>query len=352
MRARRFRWLAALSLSLGLSACGDEVPFDPVALSQVTGEVVGAIDNSPASQSLAVLGPKMTVAAPPLVAATMPGADLLGPSSHRWVRERMEALERAAGALSPGAGTAIFPVDVLGKTFTYNPQTGKYQLSNETGAPATGVRFVLYAVNATTQQVVIPLDPIGYLELTDESTPSAVALGIKAVVENVTLLDYDARVIIATTSLSFAAVGFISDGTTQVDFDLTQSFAQTTGFSIDYTVEVPEKGVGLHLEATFNLDLVGSIKLTIEHEGNTTAIQVSGSLDGPITGSITHNGEVVVNISGTEANPVFTKTSGEQLTAQEQEALENLADAIGGIFEAFDDLLGPAYHLLDFPSPA
>jgi hypothetical protein len=346
MRASRIRWLPALGAGLALAACDGGTPFDPVALSQTAAEVLAALENGQASQSMAVLGPKMTVAAPALVAATMPNTDLLTGSPNRWAQRRAEMLQRAAGEFSPESPAVIFPVDVLGKTFTYNTTTQTYQLSSETGAPSNGVRFRLYAVNTTTQQVNVPLQDIGYLELTDKSTPAAVSLGIKAVVNNVTLLDYTASATIATTGVSFSALGFVSDGTTRVDFDLKQSFSQTAGISIDYTVEVPESNVGVRLQASLNLQLVGSITLTINHGGNNTVIDVTGSLDGAISGTIEHNGDVVVNISGTSANPVFTDATGTPLTPQQLDALENLVDFIEDILDAFDNLLYPAYGLL------
>lgn len=346
MRVRRIPWLPALGAALTLSACDGGTPFDPVALSQTAAEVISAMENSQASQSMAVLGPKMTVAAPALVAATMPNTDLLTGAPHRWARRRAELLQRTASGFSPESPAVIFPADVLGKTFTYNTTTQQYQLSSETGAPSNGVRFKLYAVNAGTGQVIVPLQDIGYLQLTDESSPSSVALGIKAVINGTTLLEYKASATITTVSVAFSAQGYVSDGTTQVDFDLSQSFSQTTGITIDYVVEVPENRVGVHLEAGLNLALVGSITLTISHEGNETVVDVKGSLNGAISGTIEHNGDVVVNISGTTDNPVFIDATGTPLTPQQLDALENLVDFIEDIFDAFDTLLLPAYGLL------
>lgn len=346
MRVSRIPWLPALGAALTFSACDGGTPFDPVALSQTAAEVISAMENSQASQSMAVLGPKMTVAAPALVAATMPNTDLLTGAPHLWARRRAELLQRAASGFSPESPAVIFPADVLGKTFTYNTTTQQYQLSSEPGAPSTGVRFRLYAVNTGTGQVTVPLQDIGYLELTDTSSPSRVALGIKAVINNTTLLEYEASATVTTLSVGFSAQGYVSDGTTQVDFDLSQNFSQTSGITINYIVKVPEKNVDVQLEAGLGLDLVGSITLTISHDGNDTVVDVTGALDGAITGTIEHNGDVVVNIAGTTDTPVFTDATGTPLTAQQLDALEHLVDFIEDIFDAFDNLLLPAFALL------
>ena len=70
---------------------------------------------------------------------------------------------------------ALFPSDVLGKTFVWDTQTSAYVMGTATGAPATGIRIVLYFTNAGTGEPFLPLSPIGSLDLTDKSTPRQIA---------------------------------------------------------------------------------------------------------------------------------------------------------------------------------
>lgn len=353
MTFRSTRWFLSLAPALALAACGGETSdFDAVALQQTTGEVVGPLQNSAATQSLSVLGDQMTAstaaAAPALLAATLPTFDPATRGAHAWGAERVRYLAGIAGALGPANPAALFPDDLLGMTFAYDVENQRYVLSDQTGAPANGVRFILYAVNLATGQVVTPLSEIGYVDLTDKSTASATTLGIKGVINGQTLLEYDASAVTAPTSIAVSAVGFISDGTTIVDFDLQRSLSSTAGISINYGIAVPEKDVSLRLEASSTLQAAGSIRMTIQHAGNTSVIQVQVSATS-LSGTITHNGKVVVNISGTLDDPVFTDPSGKQFTQQQTDALEDLGEFIEDILEAFDGLLGPALRLFGVP---
>src|SRR5919112_5116274 len=58
--------------------------------------------------------------------------------------------ELSASSLRSGAAFAAVPAEVAGKTFIYDPSTISYVASELTGAPANGVRFILYAVDPVT----------------------------------------------------------------------------------------------------------------------------------------------------------------------------------------------------------
>ena len=77
--------------------------------------------------------------------------------------------------------------------------------------------------------VVTPLQQVGTLDLIDKSTPAANTVGIQAVVNNVTVLAYDASGAISGGNFTFSAKGYVSDATTRLDFDLSQSFSTSTG---------------------------------------------------------------------------------------------------------------------------
>lgn len=340
MEARRVSWPALGGVVFFMAACDGGTPFDPVALNQAAQEVLNAMESSQASQSLAALGPKMTVAAPALLAATLPGAELLR-APDRWARDRALTLQRAAVGLGPqGPADHLIPPPAFGKTFTYNTETQQYQLSGDAGAPTNGIRFRLYAV--ANGAVTVPLQDIGYVELTE---PSASSLGLRVLVG--TLLDYQGSATLAPTSVSVTAQGFVSNGTIQVDFDLSLGVSQTTGVSVDYAIDVPENATGIRLEVAGNLELVGTATITIDHQDEHVVLKVTGSLEsGPITGTIEHQGEIVVNISGTKAAPIFTDPGGTPLTQQQIDALEQLAAFIDDVFVAFAGLLSPALKLL------
>ena len=346
MKALAPRLLVTASCAWLVAACDStSSTFDPQDATQSAGAVVTAMQQSQALQTLSVLGNDITVtAASAVVSAALPNAHFARGRLAEWAKAGAAAL--AAHAPS-GVAAPIFPADLLGKTLTYNLSLKRYQVSTQTGAPTAGVRFILYAVNIAAHAVQEPLNPIGYLDLTDKSTPAAAILGVKVVINNVTLLDYDASASFTTGSISFSADGSISDGQTSIEFGLDQTIATGPTITLDYQLAVPEDNVGLGLLATVSA-ANSDISLTVEHDGNTTIVHAEGT-DAAITGTIAYNDIVVVNISGTPDEPVFTDPSGTPLSPAQVEALHQLFDFTDALLDAFDDLLGPAHRLLGIP---
>lgn len=356
------RSLAALPLggALLLAACGGEkTPFDPVALSQNTEAVIATMDNSEAMQSMSVLGPKMTTGAPALGASSFLTAaatnlPVAGPGFPAWAAARLAAFQQAVPALSVSAPNAvIIPTLALGKTFTYDTGTNGYVLSDRTGAPTNGVRFILYAVNPLTKAVVTPLNEVGYADLMDESaSAAALQLHLKAYVTNNAnpLIDYTAGATLTgtppnVTGASVTVSGFVSDGTTQLDFELTQTFSSSTGLSVDYSLSLPTADVSVQFQASYTLAGQASVTLTVKNAGNTTVANASGT-QVAITGTIKHNGELVVNITGSPSAPTFTSATGDALTDAQVTALRNLFNFTDALLNHVDEMLAPAHALL------
>ncbi|GIW51572.1 MAG: hypothetical protein KatS3mg081_0927 [Gemmatimonadales bacterium] len=319
----------AAALAAFLAACGSEpagtVDFDAAGLYQSVAPVAISVEGSPATQTLGVLGQKISIDSAP------PPYSIGGPS----------------GSTAPAG---LFPQEILGKTFEYDPASRRYRLSDRPVVPELenkGVRFLLYQVDPALRDVVSPLRETGFADLTDESSTSSKTLGVKAVIDAQTLLDYDAGATTTSASFTLSAGGFVSDGSTVIDFEITQTFSQA-GIETRYLVAAPEKDVSLEFQGSISLGGQTSVKLTVLHGGNTTVIEASGT-QGSITGTITHNGTRVINIAGTSDNPVFTSPSGASVRADQAEALRRLFGTVDQLLSAFDDLLVPAYGLLNVP---
>ena len=65
------------------------------------------------------------------------------------------------------------------------------------------------------------------------------------------------------------------------------------------------------------------------------------SADNSLSGVIKYNGTVVVNISGTEADPVFTSATGDPLTLEEVAALVELFQMLDDVFDLVNDIFEP-----------
>ena len=340
------------------AACGESTTlFDPVVLSQNTDQIINAIDDSPAMQSMGVLGEKMTAGAaaqgaPSLVAATMPHAELTAAGFPAWAAGRLQAVQATLPALAVAAPGAVIPQEALGKTFTYNEVDGIYVLSDRTGAPTNGVRFILYAVNPVAHTVVTPLTEVGYVDLLDESSTSTIQLHLLAYITasgTTPLIDYTASATIqglpTPTGATVTATGYVSDGTNTVEFDLSQAFSTTTGIHVEYLLAIPEKDVEVGFEATYTLTQQATVTLSVKHGGNTTIVAASGTA-ASIAGTIKHNGDLVVNITGSATSPVFADASGNQLTPAQVAALQKLFDFTDDLLDHVDQMLAPAHGLL------
>jgi hypothetical protein len=333
------KFAAVLSLVGVFAACGDSTgpeDFDPVVVNGKAEAVLSAFDGNEALLALSVLGPAMQFSTAAPVFSVVP----FDPTDGTAVAAtRMRELREVLPSFGSSGSLALFPVDLLGTTYVYNTNTGEYEIdANATGAPADGVRFILYAVDPILFEVVEPLDPVGYLDLIDVSTASEDALQIVAVVGSVTYLDYTASVAQGTSSATIAAEGFLSNGSDQVDFDLSLT-ATLSQVSLDYQLSTDEGSV--RLEALMGSDDSIGATLTLEGDGDTIILDITIT-PSTVSGEITYNGDVVVTVAGTPESPTFTKPDGTPLTQAEINALEGFGEIVGNLFDAFDNLLWPA----------
>ncbi|MBI4499806.1 MAG: hypothetical protein HY700_01470 [Gemmatimonadetes bacterium] len=336
--------LAAASL-LVLAACkdGGVEAFNPGTTGQKVEQAFGAVDNNQAVQSMEVMSGALTFtgAPPAFVGTPLSRSHLAGLDP--TIFGTLQMLERSTTLFTPASPAALFPSAVLGKTFVYSTQTGKYQASDLTGAPANGVRFLLYAVNPVQHTVVTPLQQIGTLDLTDKSSQAGNTMGVKAVINNVTVLEYDATASITGTSFSSSVKGYVTDGTNRLDFDLSLSASGTTGLRADYKLTGRE--VSLEILATATSSSMASVTLTVTEGKNKLEVSVSGS-EASSTGTVKYNGTTVANISVTgDQDPVFTGANGKTLTSEDLAGLKKLFDQVDTILNGFDDVLVP-YHFV------
>ncbi len=267
-----------------------------------------------------------------------------------------QAIERIATAtLTPG--TAFLPLmhhDVLGKTFVYNPVTERYEVDpTRTGAPANGVRFIIYETDASKHPIVAR--PIGYADLTDEqrASPSAVGLKLVVVADGVTRLSYSLSVTGSLSDPVFGVNGYLSDGKDRVDFTITASprfFGSTAPATVDATLSVP----GTQFAVTAHAVAVpgaprgdGSIDMTLTSA--TDRIVVASTVAaGALDASFTVNGQLFATATGDPLAPVIRGKDGQELSADEMRALAAVVDLAGHIFTMISNLLQPVGALLLF----
>jgi hypothetical protein len=372
------RYLLRAGLALGLlaAACKDSIGPKSLADPQATSAQVASLDtlfDVQALKSFSALSPNFAPTAPArarslaLVAATNPLSrySALRPYVGRIETGRM--LTRVVPALSGANAAAIFPPEVVGKTFEWNTTNLQYEPTARAGAPAAGVRFILYAVDPLTGFPVDPLVEVGYVDLVDETSGSLAKLHVTVAGVSGTPVYVDYTVTLASSSESSARIttsGYITNGAASPD---TLRFNGTIDVSVDASsasltqnVSLDVNSHDLHMRLWERLTFTqttASLRISFRLEHGGEVVTLDGSLDLNQT-TETAEGTITVRVDGglfatctVTAGPgsfseVCEGGDADGLNANERQALDDLGNAIGRISEIFSSLFEPPLGLL------
>ncbi len=238
---------------------------------------------------------------------------------------------------------------MLGKTYTWDSAQDIYVQSALTGAPASGVRFILYSVDpATGLPNEAPLTPIGNVDLTDESTPQADQIGVLVRFGTQTVADYAISAVTTQTSLTLSAVGYLRGvtGANRVDFDLETTLLDVGGagqIDIDYHV-AGSNGVVIDILVSGD-DSGATIDVTVSH-GRGNAIRLVGT--GTATTAnleIRYNGTLVATVVREGSTTTFEGANGHTLTNPERLALLGIFIQAFAFVDVLNGVFMPAYLL-------
>lgn len=139
-------------------------------------------------------------------------ASALGQSS-RALRAVVAPL-RVLSRISPEAPrlAKTIPDSLLGGTFVRNGLGDYVRDPMRAGAPANGVRIIIYSGLAPSAQ------ELGYADVTDLGNPSTDRITVDVVAGGVTVLQYDEQVVTLTQAVTIT--GFVANGTRQITFRL------------------------------------------------------------------------------------------------------------------------------------
>src|SRR6266487_2284667 len=127
--------------------------------------------------------------------------------------------------LPTGEGIKVVTTAALGTTYVWDPATNSYVASSDSGAPANGERFMLYALSQRTGLPSVPLTSIGYVDLTDSSAGATgvTLVGTPAAEPPATYASYS----VAADGASLA--GFVTNGTTRLDLNVRADSTTSPG---------------------------------------------------------------------------------------------------------------------------
>jgi hypothetical protein len=272
----------------------------------------------------------------------------------RW-SSGVESVVRQLAASTADVSAALIPVirpSVLGTTFVYDASKRTYvPAPSRTGAPANGVRFILYETAANGDP--IPGREIGYADLTDERQASPSTAGVRLVVVSggVTRLNYSFDLTGSLQTAKAEVHGFLTDGTERLDFSITtgqQLFGRGGQATVDATLTVAQHDfeVTAHAEGTVgdpNGD--GKIDLTIR-SGTDVIVFDARTTEHQLDALVTVNGQTLATATGDPDAPTIRGEGGRELTEAEMHALGAIVGMAGEIFTLVTNLLQPAGVLL------
>ena len=352
---RSWRGLAG-AVALALAACSDSPtgpvkPADPLA----TAAHVAALNqsfSSPAFESFALVAPPSAPAASSFAAlrALLRSAGPAASGRLTSVAESRLLVAALRSTLAPVTGVVsavIFPPELLGKTFEWDTTSVQYQVTDRAGAPANGVRFILYALDLGGSPIVT--QEIGYADLKDESSGTTQQMHLLVVGATVTYLDYTVAATAGPTAGTgtVTVLGYITDGSHRLDFNCPVTVTATS-VTLDIAFDVnadnahvretltvtPIQPSGLGLDIAFTLQ-VGNEVVTLTGADTTTGVSESGRL------TVRVNGGLYATITITNGEPTFLGAAGQPLTADDLTALNALFNAIWDALGHFDDLITP-----------
>jgi hypothetical protein len=345
------RSLAAAALALAVAACGKDnnapSEFDPQGTSADMAAAQDAFVSAPATSFAAAgtrisaaLGGSPVVASSATLAMTRPSA-----ASVRYARQLASLVH--VGGRGIQASTAAVPATYLGATFVWDDATHAYVQSDLTGAPSNGVRFLLYAVDPVTLQVVEPAVDVGYVDIIDQSTSTTVDFRVKVVEGSTVYLDYSVVASAGSSSGLVTVSGYASNGTTLANFTLKNTVTQNAGglvLALDYDLNVPSRGVSLNWTATFanisDTEVVVTLDLGISGpNGQVRVVGTYGANGGSF--SVKVNGDLFATITLSSAGQVVTGADGQPLTADEEATLHDIMNYYEVSLVAFTDLILP-----------
>lgn len=347
--------LTVAAVCVALTGCGSsepDVPFNPAGTTADLGAVSSTFESSTFASfsSFSLLFDAALMPAAPVISASAAALDIRATTRQGMRAAAVRSAQRLAPLMSSASKTgmsasvaAAIPAEVAGKTFVYSGDT--YVMSDLAGAPANGVRFLLYAVDPVTLAPVTPLVETGYVDLVDLSSGSTSAARVRVVSGDVEYLNYTVTVINTVSGGRVSVLGFVTDGTNQANINLRATLTSNAGLTLTYSVDVPTRDFSIDLALTASgLDPeTSTIGITLDVRGGNGWIHMTGQFDqtgGTLNVSVSGNQFATITQTGAGA-PVITGADGLPLTDEDVAALEGVFEMTNGAFTSFDQLFLP-----------
>jgi len=348
----RTRAFATLMLTaVAISACAETTAL-PTTLDAVEmqGDVAAqqAAFDTPATNAFTEMGYEMDAALASMGASvSLPMAMLREGAQAPLMAERARIVAMLQGETT--TADAI-PLSALGKTFVWSTTTSTYEVSARTGAPANGVRFILYTYDEENFTFANPLVEVGYAELSRTSNTA------KATVYNGTtkVVEYTVTIGGTATLPTVSMAGFAGTGANLTNFTLVFGVsAVTQTVTTTWRTEMPSRGLSTRVTMA-----IGETSMTFGAlmRRGVRKVEMAGNFSGFGTsedfGTATLNvkvgdklfARIVIGINGV----TITNADGGPLTPEDEATLQRIFEWFESSMSASEVLLAPMYTLIDF----
>lgn len=352
--------VSAVAITLLAAACADSAapggalqPFDAAGVTTNL-EAVQQVLGGGAWRSLRTLGPRFGAAGQAAGLVGEVGAGMAATSSGWSPASGGVRIARALlGASQARLVAPQLPPRIRGTTFVLDAATLQYVPdSSRIGAPANGVRFILYAVDTLTRQPLLNQE-IGQADLTDVGDPLApgIALRLTVTIAGQVRLDYRVAVAGSDGAGALQAWGFTTDGDTRVEFQVGVAGARArdiTATSVQFAIGIPSNAFLAtatlqHLSAMG--DSAGAIQVLIRQGPNQVGM-AGHATSSEVQAVYQANGVPFATISGDSKSPSVRGIDGHDLTVADVGALIGIHLLVGRVGEMFDSLMQPVGGVL------
>lgn len=218
--------------------------------------------------------------------------------------------------------TAGIPFQLLGRTMIWDVDRQGYveEPGGLGAAPANGIRFRLYRLQAADQPVT-PLQDIGFIDIIDES---GAAFDVHATAEDESgpRAAFSLEGTVTSSAVDLTTTGFFSDGTQELQFSLV---TEISGSSASIALRLTAPGIEVDGLTTVIGGSASTKELTLVGEGRRVefTLAVSGGRIG--SNSVASiDGEVVATVSGSLENPSVRRASGSGISQQNLDAVRSI----------------------------